>query len=79
MKNLEKANINELISSLIILPLEEKASKEAAEIEAGLIKKGGQIETEDVMIAAIAKVNGKRLVTRDEHYARIPGLRVLKY
>lgn len=75
----KKDKINELISSFTILPLDEKSAKEAGEIESDLIKKGEIIETEDMMIAAIAKVNGEKLVTRDEHYARISGLRMLKY
>ncbi len=75
----KKDKINELISSFTILSLDEKSAKEAGEIEADLMKKGEIIETEDMMIAAIAKANGEKLVTRDEHYVRIPGLRILKY
>src|SRR3989338_5432212 len=37
------------------------------------------IQLEDIQIAAIAKAHGEQLITRDEHFARIPGLRVLKY
>jgi predicted nucleic acid-binding protein len=75
----KKEKINELILSLTILSLDEKSAKEAGEIEAELIEKGIIIETEDIMIAAIAKVNGETLVTRDGHYAKIPGLKMLKY
>ncbi len=75
----EKARIKELISSLEILPLDLASAEEAAEIDADLTKHGTRIDTEDIMIAAIAKTNGEKLVTRDHHFARIPGLRVLKY
>ncbi len=75
----ERVKINELLLSLIVLVLDEKAAKKAGEIEAGLLKAGQPIDTEDVMIAAIALVNGEKVVTRDAHYSRIPGLRVLKY
>jgi predicted nucleic acid-binding protein len=75
----EKAKINELISSCIVLPLNEKSAKEAGEIETELIKNGQQIQPEDIMIAAIAKTNGEKLATRDQHYAKIPGLKLLKY
>ena len=75
----EKTRINELISSYTILHLDEKSAKEAGEIEADLIRRGEKIETPDIMIAAIAKVNGEKLVTRDGHYAKIPGLKLLKY
>lgn len=75
----EKEKINNFISALIVLPLNEKSAKEAGEIEADLIKRGVPIETADVMIAAITKFNGEKLVTRDEHYAKISGLKMLKY
>jgi hypothetical protein len=75
----EKAKINELLSSLVILHLDERSSKEAGEIEAELIKSGKIAQTEDVMIAGIARINGERIVTRDADYARIPGLKILKY
>ncbi len=77
--DVEKAKITELIQSLEILNLDEESAKEAGEIEAGLLRKGLAIQTEDIMIAGIARVHGEKLVTRDPHYARIPGLRVLKY
>ena len=75
----EKSKINELISSFTILYLDEKSAKEAGEIEASLLKENIEIDSEDIMIAGIAKVNGEKLVTRDRHYAKIPGLRILKY
>jgi tRNA(fMet)-specific endonuclease VapC len=75
----EKAKINELISGFRILIMDEKSSKESGEIEAYLIKGGNIIEPKDIMIAGITKANGEKLVTRDAHYARIPGLKLLKY
>ena len=75
----EKEKINELLSSLEILHFEEKSAKEAGEIEAELMNKGNIIETEDIMIAAIAKMHGEKVVTRDAHYSKIHGLKMLKY
>ncbi len=75
----EKVKIDELLQSLIVLELNEHSAKLAGEIEAGLIRSGQIIDTEDCMIAGIAISNGETLVTRDAHFARIPGLRVLKY
>ncbi|HLC67148.1 MAG TPA: PIN domain-containing protein [Candidatus Nanoarchaeia archaeon] len=75
----EKARVLELFDTLEILPLDRKSAQEAGEIEAALVSSGQQIETEDIMIAAIARVNGEKVVTRDRHYARIPGLQVHKY
>ena len=71
--------INELLGSLRILPLTEESAKLAAEMEIELIQKGKQVQPVDLMIAAIARINGEGLVTRDEHFARIEGLRVFKY
>ncbi len=68
-----------LLSSLKALPLDFRAAQEAGEIEAELERRGEMIQPEDVMIAAIARTHGETLVTRDAHYARIPGLKVLKY
>jgi tRNA(fMet)-specific endonuclease VapC len=75
----EKAKTDELIQSLEVLPLDLNAAKDAAEIEAGLLSKGTAISATDIMIAAIARVNCEKVVTRDEHFTRIPGLVVIKY
>ena len=61
------------------MPSDEKAAKAAGEIEAQLLSKGTMIQREDAMIAGITIANGETLVTRDSDYAKIPGLRVLKY
>ncbi|MEM3126881.1 MAG: PIN domain-containing protein [Candidatus Woesearchaeota archaeon] len=78
-KEQEKAKINELMTNFEVLSLDENSAKEAAEIEFELTKKGLPIDVEDVMIAAIAKTNGEKVVTRDEHFVRVSGLKVLKY
>ncbi len=78
-KDVEKIRINEMLNSLEILPLDEQSAKEAAEIEAELLKSGQIIEIEDIMTAAIARIHGEKVVTRDQHFAQIPGLKVLKY
>lgn len=79
ISNREKEKVNEMIDSLEVFSLDLKSAKEAGEIEADLIKKGISIETEDIMIAGIAKVNGEKIVTRDEHYLNISGLKIFKY
>ncbi len=75
----EKEKIKLTLSSFPILPLDQESAREAAEIEAELIKKGQIIETEDIMIAAIARKNNQKIITRDNHYMRISGLKVFKY
>lgn len=75
----EKAKINELIASLVMLQLDEESAKQAGEIEAQLLNKGISMGTEDIMIAGIARANGEKLVTRDSDYAKISGLQLIKY
>jgi predicted nucleic acid-binding protein len=75
----EKNKIYELLGSLNLLPLDDDSAKDAGEIEAFLIKKGLQIQVENIMIAGIARSKGKKVVSRDSDYSRIPGLKVLKY
>ena len=79
MPSKEKEKIKALYESFEVLPLDARNAEESGEIEADLAKKGLPIETEDTMIAGIALSRGEKVVTRDEHYARIPGLKVLKY
>lgn len=75
----EKNHIDNFLDSMNVLSFGVLEAKRAAEIEADLMRRGVMIETEDVQIAGIAMAHGETLVTRDEHYTRIPGLRVLKY
>ncbi len=75
----EKEIIRNLLESTEILSLDAESAKEAGEIEAELTGNGQIIQTEDIMIAAIARINGEKLVTRDNHYARIEGLKLIKY
>ncbi len=75
----EKNKIEALLSSLSELPFDTTSAKRAAEILVYLTKKGQIIETEDIMIAGIAMASGEKVVTKDEHFTRILGLRVLKY
>ncbi len=76
----EKEEIIKLLSSLIILPLDKESAILAGEIEASLISSGQVIGIADIMIAAIAKRNGERLITRNvKHFERIQGLEVEGY
>lgn len=75
----EKEKVEQLLRAIDILPLDSRGAKRAAEIGFALSKKGEIIQDEDLMIAGIALTNGEMVVTRDEHFTRIPGLKVLKY
>jgi predicted nucleic acid-binding protein len=75
----EKARIEEFLEALLVLSFDMRAAKEAAEIEAALLKKGQMIDIEDTMIAGIARSHGEKIVTRDEHFKRIVGLKIETY
>jgi len=75
----EKSRLLELFQSYELLEFELNSAKEAGQIENDLHKAGTPIQPEDVMIGAISRFANQTLVTRDAHFTRIPGLRVLKY
>ena len=76
----EKEKINKLFSSFPILDLDKESAILAGEIEANLINRGETIDMEDIMIGAIVKQNGEKLLTRNvKHFERIKGLEVDGY
>ncbi len=75
----EKSRVDTLLSSAIVLPLDVKSAKRTAEIVAASSKKGLVIEPHDAMIAGIASANDELIVTRDNQFAQIQGLKVLTY
>lgn len=79
MSEREKSRLQEFFQSFEVLDLDFVSAKEAGQIENELHKAGTPIQTEDIMIGAIARCANQLLVTRDAHFTRIPGLRVLKY
>jgi len=68
-----------MLDLLPVLPLDLASARRAAELRAELALNGRTIGVVDAMIAAIAMVNGKTLITGDADFASIPELRVLKY
>ena len=82
--NLEKPEkelqrITSLLEGIIIFPLDEESAKIAGNVDGQLVKRGLKIDTEDSMIAGIAIKNNKKVLTRDKHFDRIEGLKVLDY
>lgn len=61
------------------LPLTDGAAREAALVEAALLDAGDRINLGDTLVAGICRHNGARLVTRDEHFGRVPALDVDSY
>lgn len=63
-----------------ILPLTISATRQAAEIYAGLRKTGQPIGHTDCLIAGIALTNGLQLVTNNtEHFNRVNGLELVNW
>lgn len=75
----EKERVDRLLASVIVLHFDARAAKGAAEFRFELSQAGTPVELRDIMIAAVAMANGETVVTKDSDYARIPGLRILKY
>ena len=75
----EKERVDGLLASVAVLHFDVRAAKRAAELRFELSQKGTPVELRDVMIASVTLVNGEMIVTSDSDYARIPGLKVLKY
>jgi tRNA(fMet)-specific endonuclease VapC len=76
----EIKKIEEFIFSMIILDFDKESAFLAGKIEADLRKKGNIIDTEDIMIAAIAIKNEEILITKNKkHFERINGLKIESY
>ena len=74
-------DIFSLLTKLIVLPLDRRASLLAGKIAGSLIKKGQKIEASDSLIAAIAISNGvTHIITRNKkHFERISEIEVIEY
>ncbi len=68
-----------LLGSLLLLETDMEACEEAGRIGATLISRGEPLAGTDLLVAAISKRHGQRLVTRDRAFARVPGLAVETY
>lgn len=73
------AKARELLDSLVFLEFDREAYLEAGRLGALLIERGDQLATPDLLIAAISKRHGQRLITRDRAFSRVPGLSVETY
>lgn len=75
------AILNDLLSSIKVLELDDKSGHLAAKLAAELNKNGQTIATSDILIAAIALANGQdTIVTQNvKHFSRVPGLKVETY
>ena len=80
LQEVEKKDINNLLSSLLIHPFNENEAKKAGEVEAELKKSGKMIDLEDIMIAGVALVHNETILTRNKkHFSKIKGINIESY
>jgi predicted nucleic acid-binding protein len=68
-----------LLDNLLVLDLNEDAYEIFGAISALLRSAGGPVGDLDEAIAAIALAYGASIVSRDCHFQRIPGLKIVEY
>jgi tRNA(fMet)-specific endonuclease VapC len=79
--NGEMRNVAGVLSSFVILEMNEEGAKMFGEILSALEKKGQTIPDRDILIGAISLSKGEEtIITRNvKDFARIPGLKVITY
>lgn len=68
-----------LLDNLLVLDLNEDAYEIFGAISALLRAAGGPVGDLDEAIAAIALAYGASIVSKDLHFQRIPGLKIVEY
>ncbi len=68
-----------LADSLTVLDFDLEACHEVGRLGAALMARGEPMSSNDLLIAAISKRHGQRLITRDRGFARVRGLSVETY
>src|SRR5262245_15234381 len=71
-----RLKLEALIAQFTILEFDAPAAVEFGLLRADLRRKGRPIPTFDILIAAIARVHDRVLVTADSHFAHIDELRI---
>ena len=69
--------LEEFISPLTVVPIDQKVARKAGKIAANLIDEGKRIEINDLYIASTALLHEETVLTENvEHYERIDDLEV---
>ncbi len=76
-EDLEK--VKKLLDAFVVLPINDDTYEWFAGLSAELKYRGESINDFDELIAAITIANGAAIVSRDDHFRRIPGLNVISY
>ena len=73
------ADLENLLCGIRVVMLPRQVAWEASRIERELTETGERLGENDNWIAATARAWGLPLATRDEAFARVPQLRVVRY
>ena len=80
MKEKNMLEVENLLSSLRILPFDYSASQQCAKILVELKKSRVVIDMADQMIAAIAVTQDEAIVTRNSrHFSKMPGIKLAEW
>ncbi|MFW5946730.1 MAG: type II toxin-antitoxin system VapC family toxin [Candidatus Natronoplasma sp.] len=72
--------LDDFLSPLTIIPIDQKVARRAGKIAADLIEEGKRVEINDLYIAATALLNEETVVTKNvEHFERIDDLDVVDW
>ena len=71
--------VKKLLDAFIVLPINDETYECFAALSAELKLRGESINDFDELIAAIAMTNGASIVSNDNHFMRIPGIKVISY
>ena len=63
----------------MVLHIDDDTYEWFAALSAELKSRGDSMGDFDALIAAITMTNGAAIVSKDNHFGRIPGLRVISY
>ncbi|MBI2903120.1 MAG: type II toxin-antitoxin system VapC family toxin [Candidatus Methylomirabilis oxyfera] len=74
----DRRDLNTLLSSLTILPLDARSARYAGAVDHSLRRDGHPINPGDTLIAGICLANSLAIVSRNvRHFERVTGLRVI--
>lgn len=71
--------LSEQLRHFLLLPVRADTARHYAAVMAELKAAGRPIPTNDLWIAAIALEHNGRLLTRDQHFRSVPGLRIVSW
>lgn len=76
----ERTRVTDVLDSKHVVPATSEIMREAGEISGELVRAGEEIDREDCIIGATARLENEPVITRNAaHFERIPGIDVRTY